>query len=176
MKQLKTRPGFVFLSFAVLLILILGGCNANSTKENPLEIPEEVQSFLNSYLEACQEGPEVAVDYMYFLPENASHYEYYRDSGNKLIEYNIRDSVIINDKLYGFLISYDTQASKEGYIPITTAWTYVASIDGEYRILNSSRNIPDNIKDNFSEEEFVVPDEYVMISEDAIVPEENIIR
>ena len=159
-----------------LIVLAKSVSEQSRFMETPSEIPEEIQSFLGSYLKALQEGPEIAVDYMYFLPENASHYEYFRESGNKLVEYIIRDSVMINSKLYAFLISYDTQASKEGYIPISTAWTYVANIDGEYTILNSSNNIPDSIKDNFVEEDFVVPEEYEMIPEDAIVPEEDIIR
>lgn len=162
---------------ALCLAVLAAGCaqNQESAEEAADDIPDEVTAFLEEYLEALKEGPAVSVEYIYFLPENASYYGYYRDSGDPLSDYTLQDSVKVNDTLYAFLITFVMESDIElGKEPVT-AWNYVALINGEYRMLNSADNIPEDNQENFNLDDFTVPEGFYTVPEDLLVDEEDIL-
>ena len=68
--------------------------------------------------------------------EYADFYTYYRNSGYNLLSYEIKDRQRINDSLYAFHMYYVTEWRG------TEAYTFVAWIDNEYRIILNTEYIP----------------------------------
>ena len=113
---------------------------------------------MEAYLAAYQEGPEVSVDYVYFPPERDNSWAY-AESIDWLVEYEIQECERINQDLYAFLIAYTMASTVDmGWEP-EVVWTYVGSIDGEYRIITNSRNIPAALQDGFVEANYMNPSE-----------------
>ena len=120
------------------------------------DIPEDVQEFMNAYLESFQEGAEASVEFVYFPEEYADFYQAHRDSGDKLLSYEIRDTRQINDDLYAFRIYYvaETYSSE--------AYTFVARIDDQYRIVVNTAYLPEELKQGINEDDFIIePPPYV---------------
>lgn len=89
--------------------------------------------------------------------------------GDSLVAYTIHDSRMVNECLYAFLITYNSIASEEGYSSPTTTWTYVAWVDGEWRVITSNRNIPEEIKDGYDSADFTIPENFETIPPESYV-------
>lgn len=114
------------------------------------DIPEDVQEFMNAYLEAFQEGAEASVEFVYFPEKYADFYEAHRNSGDKLLSYEIRDVRRINDELYAFRIYYASETYS------SEAYTFVAQIDNEYRIVVNTAYLPEELKQGVDENDFII--------------------
>lgn len=147
---MKSR--FTFLLAAILCVLC--GCAANAASDqrriDSQSIPDKVQTFMDAYLKAYEEGPEVSVEFVYYPEEYADFYTYYRDSGYNLLSYEIKDRQRINDSLYAFHMYYVTEWRG------TEAYTFVAWIDNEYRIILNTEYIPLDLKQGIDEKDFYI--------------------
>ena len=114
------------------------------------DIPEDVQEFMNAYLEAFKEGTDVSVKFVYFPEEYANFYDAHRNSGDKLLSYEIRDIRQVNDALYAFHMYYVTEAHSD------EAYTFVARIDDEYRIILNTTFLPEELKQGINESDFYI--------------------
>lgn len=112
------------------------------------DIPEDVQEFMNAYLEAFKEGTDVSVKFVYFPEEYADFYDAHRNSGDKLLSYEIRDIWQVNDALYAFHMYYVTEGHSD------EAYTFVARIDDEYRIILNTTFLPEELKQGINESDF----------------------
>lgn len=124
--------------------------NLPNTSVDSESIPDDVQSFMDAYLEACKDGPEESVKYVYYPEEYADLYAYHLESGSTLSSYEIKDRQRINDSLYSFHMHYVTNwGDSEGY-------TFVALIDDEYRIILNTEYIPHDLRQGVNEEDYYV--------------------
>lgn len=113
-------------------------------------VPEDVCQFMNDYLEAFQKGADASVEFVYFPEEYADLYEAHRESGDRLLSYEIRNMWRVNGKLYAFRIYYTTETySREAY-------TFVAQIDDEYRIVVNTAYLPEELKQGINENDFII--------------------
>ena len=124
--------------------------NLPNTSVDSESIPDDVQAFMDAYLEACKDGPEESVKYVYYPEEYADLYAYHLESGSTLSSYEIKDRQRINDSLYSFHMHYVTNwGDSEGY-------TFVALIDDEYRIILNTEYIPHDLRQGVNEEDYYV--------------------
>ena len=138
------------LSYCVLALLAIAAIvllkNALDFKQSSPEL------FYKEYLETCKNGYTDAVDYVYF--DNAWESTFY--TGNpydKLLEYKIYEITEINDFLTAFKVEFES-ASDRALGKKTTAYNFVAVIHGQYKVITNSRNIPENLRENFDEDKY----------------------
>lgn len=158
---IRFKPLFPFLC----MILLFTACSSNPSDASP-DIPEDVESFLEEYLEVRREGTDKAVEYVYFPEEYANHYELYKNSGDILLEYSISESKKVNDGLYAFRIRFASEGA-----PVEEAYNFVAVIDGEYRIIINRRSVPEELRENFTEDDYYVspPEGYEFVDEEDVI-------
>lgn len=139
--------------FCFMALVSCGTSEKNDSADTSIDseiIPDEVQAFMDAYLKACEEGPEASVNFVYYPEEYADLYTYHRNSGYKLLSYEIKDRQRINDSLYAFHMYYVTEWRG------SEAYTFVARIDNEYRIIGNTDYIPFDLKEGIDERDFYI--------------------
>lgn len=139
--------------FCFMALVSCGTSEKNDSTDTSIDsesIPDEVQAFMDAYLKACEEGPEASVEFVYYPEEYADLYTYHRDSGYNLLSYEIKDRQRISESLYAFHMYYVTEWRD------TEAYTFVARIDNEYRIILNTEYIPLDLKQGIDEKDFYI--------------------
>lgn len=137
----------------ILLVACCWGCD-KAPEEDP------AVAFFQDYLEAAKAGNEAALPYVYF--ENEEKEEMFLDSsGNRLLSYEILQSEKINDNLTA--VTYYSEDNLYGEL----TWTsFVARMDGEYKVIRNALSVPEELSENLVEGNYTDPDGLEMYFED----------
>lgn len=129
----------------ILLVACCWGCD-KAPEEDP------AVAFFQDYLEAMKVSNEAALPYVYF--ENEEKEEMFLDSsGNRLLSYEILQSEKINDNLTA--VTYYSEDNLYGEL----TWTsFVARMDGEYKVIRNVSSVPEELSENLVEDNYTDPD------------------
>lgn len=142
---MKYKKKILFLAVALLVVVTIAVLQKALNFEQ--SSPEQ---FFSEYLETCKNGYTKAVDYVYFDNDWEAAF-YTGNPSDKLLEYKICEITEINESLTAFKVEFES-ASDRALGEKTTAYNFVAVIRGEYKVITNSRNIPENLRDNFDED------------------------
>ena len=138
------KSGIIIICVASIALLGIVLIHSRSNEK----IPDQYQELVDDYLVLREDNNPKAYDLCYFKPE----YEFVRDSlisdGSKIIDTEIIGQEKINEKLYAFLIRYELDHSYE------ESYSFVAVIEGTPYIIVNKRDIPDELKAGYNEEQF----------------------
>ncbi|NLV87451.1 MAG: hypothetical protein GX025_09610 [Clostridiales bacterium] len=140
----KIRYTLLFMSICIFM----ASCTKSENKYG-LEIPEDVLTLVETYMDAYKLGTGEAIKYTHF--ENDFKKEAYLESGDKLFDYKIESAEKINDKLFTFTILVKTIQTGDYYLSV---YNFVALIDNEWYFINGVGNIPQNLKSNIDESKY----------------------
>ena len=164
-----------FWGFAALSILLVIGALCAvclhirfSQQENQnVQLPEEVSALIESYMAAYQIGTEKSVEYMHF--EDDFIRSVYMASGDRLIAYEMESAEKINDKLYALTILVKTNSTVFHFgDEYQRIYNFVAQIDGEWFYLNGVTNIPSDLQDNLTAENYGYNDDNIVDQDDVL--------
>ena len=144
----------------ILLVACCWGCD-KAPEEDP------AVAFFQDYLEAMKVSNEAALPYVYF--ENEEKEEMFLDSsGNRLLSYEILQSEKINDNLTA--VTYYSEDNLYGEL----TWTsFVARMDGEYKVIRNVSSVPEELSENLVEDNYTIPDGMWMDFDETIPIEEQ---
>ena len=144
----------------ILLVACCWGCD-KAPEEDP------AVAFFQDYLEAMEISNEAALPYVYF--ENEEKEEMFLDSsGNRLLSYEILQSEKINDNLTA--VTYYSEDSLYGEL----TWTsFVARMDGEYKVIRNVSSVPEELSENLVVDNYTDPDGMWMDFDETIPIEEQ---
>lgn len=144
------KPGFWIIIAAIVCCVAAGVFFLTDPREEPdFDCPEEVQSLVYDFLDACTVGPEEALPYRYLPTEEME--EFY-STGRRLRSYEVENISPINELLYSFTYSARLEsepgseyAQKYGRFQSLTVVNYAACIDGKWQVISEFEDIPDYI-------------------------------
>ena len=144
----------------ILLVACCWGCD-KAPEEDP------AVAFFQDYLEAMEISNEAALPYVYF--ENEEKEEMFLDSsGIRLLSYEILQSEKINDNLTA--VTYYSEDSLYGEL----TWTsFVARMDGEYKVIRNVSSVPEELSENLVVDNYTDPDGMWMDFDETIPIEEQ---
>jgi len=131
-----------------------------------LEIPKEVQTVVENYMNAYKIGTDKSVEYAHF--EEDFIREAYIAANDKLIDYIVESADKINDKLYQFTIlieSTQTHYLSDGYLRV---YNFVGLVNDKWYFINGVSNIPKTIKDNLDESKYKYEGDDIVSPDDII--------
>ena len=148
--------------------------SAETLPVNEPEIPDEALSLVVTYMDAFKIGVNEAVKYIHFSDDWTEGA--YLDSNDRLLDYRIESTEVINDDLIALTIQTRTMVSDEtgqtqGEGTYFVVYNFVARIEGEWRFINGVRHIPEDLKDNFDESKYQYSDPNIVDHEDVLLPE-----
>lgn len=142
MTQLKElfhhRAKFVLLIliiFATCLVVMALGQN---------RIPKDAKDIVTTYWDMASKGEyDECMKLLYFKPQNENLKEATRENytTNPVLSYSIKKYRRINDSLYEISVALTTKRNPEKQIIIN----YVAYIDGAWKYITNSREVPNDI-------------------------------
>ena len=127
--------------FIIVLIFILGFTLFLSSQNH---IPKEAEQIVLTYWDMNQkEDYEECMKLLYFKPEHLNIKLATRDAfpNCKLLSYSIIKYKKINNKLYEITVAISTKIAKE----TENITNYVAKIGEEWKYINNSREVPNDI-------------------------------
>lgn len=145
--------------FIAILGMMLAGCSNNTAPPTPLE---EARDIYVSAMEASKESARKMLPYLYY--DDPKYYGVLAESTQVLYEYEILDMQEINPKLFSF-----TNRIRDNYRGERVVYHFVGIINEEYRVMMSYRIIPEDLKENFCEENYTTnsdgmsPDNVIII-------------
>lgn len=141
-KFLKSKRAFIICFLLILLAIPFTLFKFSST------YPKEVVAAADTYLQyRKQNNAEKAFENCYFKKENQYMKDIFKENAT-LDDYEIKKIEKINNSLYKIIVYYkNIKAPAKSKL----AQNYVGYIDGKYFFIINKRDIPDNIKENFNE-------------------------
>lgn len=144
------KPAFWIILAAIVCCVAAGVFFLTDPREEPdFDCPEEVQSLVYDFLDACTVGPEEALPYRYLPTEEME--EFY-STGRRVRSYEVEKITYENDYLYFFTYSAKLEstpgseyAQKYGRFQSLTVVNYAACIDGKWQVISEFEDIPDYI-------------------------------
>jgi len=138
------------------------------------EMPDEAQALMEAYMDAMKQGVHEAVKYVHFGDDWTE--AVYLESNDRLLDYRIEKTEVINDGLVAFTIHSRTAVTDEtgqtqGEGSYIIVYNFAARIDGEWRFITGVRHIPEVLKDNFDESKYSYNDPNIVDPVDVILPE-----
>lgn len=130
----------------VIMCIFLVSCSAKQTED---DLPDEVLSLVETYMDACKISADEAIQYIHFESEFTR--ETYLISGVKLLDYKVNKTEKINDNLYALTVLVKTTATGDDFLRV---YNFAALIDEKWFYINGVGNIPLNLKDDFDEEKY----------------------
>lgn len=141
---MQKRPNhkIIFIALLGALLFILVACGEKGNTEDDMQ---RAQAYLQDYFTVkMEEGAVAARRFMYF--EDDSEAEAYVRAANSTKAYRILSSEKVSSALYAFYIEFDT-IDLFGEDKIENGYNFVAIMDGEYRVMNNIRHVPDELFD-----------------------------
>lgn len=153
--------------FVAVLSIIIYTISLSAVKSRTISfIPDDVTSFLYSYLDVCMTRPEEAVNYVHF--ESEIEAEAFGRSHKKVLDYEILGAQIINENLYVFTLDL-----KKMHNTYPKRYYFVGRIDNELRLMVNAGNVPEELRSGFNENDFTLTSEdlngALPVSPDAII-------
>ena len=153
--------------FVVIISVTVCAFSLSEIKSRTISfIPDDVTTFLYSYLDLCMTRPEEAVDYVHF--ENEIEAEAFDRSQKKVLDYEILGAQIINENLYVFTLDL-----KKIHNTYPKRYYFVGRINNELRLMVNAGNVPEELRIGFNENDFTLTSEdlngALPVSPDAII-------
>lgn len=151
----------VYIASMLLILSILYACSPSPSPE------EEVRNFYMEYVEACKEDRmNATIQYVHFEDE----------TDRKVAELNAQCTLLCTDVLSIERLSNDLWVIyiyyENLYVPDGNyTHHFVGVIDGEYKVMRSVRNIPSDLKQDLSFEQYMPTGDFVSHDE-VIIPNE----
>lgn len=161
---MKKKASFLALLVLICCFLILA-FQIYQTQLILKDIPSEVSDCMISYLKAYQQGPDQSVFFCHF--EDSADQIAYRISGPILKKYKIMEASQINESLYSFTIHMRLGETIDQIV-----YNFVGNIDGEWKIMNNTSNIPEALQENLDVSLYQYSDEdsfYILDRETSVV-------
>lgn len=134
----------------LLIIIGLVVCISSVAVIKYNQVPSEYRNLAKEYLELRESNSNHAYDLCYFKPEYAFVKQALIDNGNKVLNTDIKEFKKVNSNLYSFLVEYELKDFKE------RGYSFVANIEGKLYVIVNKRDIPDNLKENYNENEYTL--------------------
>lgn len=142
---MKKKTIIFGIALPIIAVFVLFLCGKTQNDATPKE-------FYERYLNACKVSYTEAVDFVYFDNDWEADF-YVGNPTDKLLEYEILGEKEINNSLFAFQVKFES-ASDRALGKTTTAYNFVGIIDGEYKVITNTRNVPAPLQDNFDETEY----------------------
>lgn len=144
------KPAFWIIIAAVVCCVAAAVFFLTDPREEPdFDCPEEVQSLVYDFLDACTVDPEEALPYRYLPTEEME--EFY-STGRRVRSYEVESISPINELLYSFIYSAKLEsdpgseyAQKYGRFQSLDVVNYAVFIDGQWQVISEFEDIPDYI-------------------------------
>lgn len=140
-----TNKSKIILFVFVLLVTCIGTIAVIKYKQT-----SKYENLAKEYLELRESNNNQAYDLCYFKPEYIFVKQALIDSGMKVLKTDIKEFKKINNDLYAFLVEYELKDTLE------RGFSFVANIDDKLCIIVNKRDIPDNLKKNYNENEYKI--------------------
>ena len=156
------------------VVVIAASCTNNQRGNETKKIPDEAQALVEACMDTQKLGVHESIKYMHFEDDWTENV--YLESKNKLLDYTIENTEIVNDKLIALTIQVRSMVSDEtgrtqGEGTYETVYNFAAMIEGEWRFINGVRHIPAELKDNFDESKYSYSDTNIVAPSDVLLPE-----
>ena len=154
-----------------VLALFLTGCAAlpaePSQTPEATDIPDEVMSLVEQYMDAYKSGTAESVAYMHFESEFIR--SAYIDSGDKLIDYKLESTEKINDNLYSVTLLVKSESSIMYFgDEYQRVYNFTARIENEWYYINGVSNIPPALQENLDVNKYTYEGENIVDPDDIV--------
>jgi len=149
----------------VLICLFITSCAENQNTPN-FDVPVEVLAAYENYMNAFKIGSEEAVKYAHI--ENDFIRETLLMTEDRLIEYKIESTEMINEKLYAFISLGKTTNTMLDSDDFQRAYNFVGLIDDKWYFMINVRDVPAELRENLDESRYIITGENIVDFEDVI--------
>lgn len=133
---------------AIFVCIVIASCSEHK-EATDLNVPEEVTTLIESYMNAYKISTKESAQYAHF--ESDFKKQVYIDSGDRIFDYKIESAQKISDDLFALTILLKTKQDADHYLRV---YNFVARINNIWYYINGVGNIPQELKANLNEEAY----------------------
>lgn len=158
---MKPKKVAIFLAIIMCVAVVLTMIFVFTPKDNNTNIPTEITRLIEDYMTAYKTGTEAAVEFTYFNDDFRR--QAYIDSGDYLIDYEVKSIVKVNENLYAISVLVKTaQTESNSGDGMELVYNFAVKVDGNWKYVNGVSNIPESDRINLDVSQYTYDDENIV--------------